>query len=167
MLLALDVYYKGKDAKSVGVIFEWEDATPKSVLVENITEVEDYAPGAFYKRELPCLLKVIDNIDIDMLEAIIVDGHVYTDNELNHGLGGKLFEALEKNVPVIGVAKTPFYKNESTVMEVRRGLSANPLYISAIGIDKEYAAQKILSMHGDFRIPTMLKSLDSITKNDF
>ncbi len=82
MILALDVYYNDKGAKSVGVLFEkWEDTKPKETIIENIEKVEEYESGQFYKRELPCLIKIIDNLDLNTIEFIVIDGYVYLDNE--------------------------------------------------------------------------------------
>jgi len=166
MLLALDVHYREEEAKVVGVLFHWEDVVPQDVIIEYIDDVEEYIPGQFYKRELPCLMKIIEKLDIGQLEAIIVDGHIYVDNDRNYGLGGRLYEVLENKTPIIGVAKTTFYNNNETVTEIKRGKSNNPLYISAIGIDLSIVSQKILDMYGGFRIPNILKTLDQITKND-
>ena len=166
MILALDVHYREKEAKAVGVLFHWEDAESIEVLVEYIKEVADYIPGEFYKRELPCLMQVIKKIDINLIEAIIVDGYIYVDNEKTYGLGGKLYEKLGSKIPVIGVAKTPFFTNKETVKEINRGKSKNPLYISSIGIDLDRAAKQIEDMYGNFRIPEILKKLDTITKTE-
>ena len=159
MILALDVHYRETEAKAVGVLFHWEDTEPRKVFVEDIQEVEDYIPGEFYKRELPCLLKVIGKIDLETIEAIIIDGHIYINNNWEYGLGGKLYEKLNKQIPIIGVAKTPFFKNKETIKELYRGKSKNPLYISSIGLD--FTINKIKNMYGEFRIPTILKQLDT------
>ena len=87
MLLAIDAYYKETKAQVVGVLFNWEDENPKNILVETVERVEEYIPGEFYKRELPCLLKIVEKVNLSDLEAIIVDGHVYVENE-KYGLGG-------------------------------------------------------------------------------
>ncbi|WP_312766070.1 endonuclease V [Epilithonimonas sp.] len=166
MILALDVHYREEETKAVGVLFNWKDAVPQDVLIGYIEDVKAYIPGQFYKRELPCLIKIIEKLDISKLEAIIVDGHIYVDNDHNYGLGGKFYEILENKIPIIGVAKTPFYNNKETVTQIKRGESNNPLYISAIGIDLSTAAQKIRDMHGAFRIPNILKTLDQITKSE-
>lgn len=166
MILALDVHYREIEAKAVGVSFHWEDAVPIEILVEYIKEVADYIPGEFYKRELPCLMQVIEKIDINLIEAIIIDGYIYVDNEKTYGLGGKLYEKLGSKIPIIGVAKTPFFKNRETIKEINRGKSKNPLYISSIGIDLDKAAKQIEDMYGNFRIPEILKKLDTITKTE-
>jgi deoxyribonuclease V len=69
---------------------------------------------------------------------------------------------MDKVYPVIGVAKRGFYNNAGYVREVRRGESENPLYVSAIGMDLELAAECIQNMHGEYRIPTMLKEVDRL-----
>jgi deoxyribonuclease V len=164
MLLALDVHYKENITKAVGVLFNWTDTEPKEIITAFINDVAEYVPGEFYKRELPCLLNVIDKIDFNQIEAIIIDGYVYIDNEKNYGLGGILWETLNKQIPIIGVAKTSFFKNKETVLEVSRGESIKPLFVSAIGFDLNLAALKIKQMHGSYRMPHILKQLDTETK---
>ncbi|MGC4099712.1 endonuclease V [Ferruginibacter sp.] len=164
MLLAIDVHYRDAFAKAVGVLFNWDSNRPEQIIIDNITGVEEYVPGEFYKRELPCLLKIIEQVKTDDLEAIIIDGYIYVDNNGSLGLGGILYETLNKSVPVIGVAKTSFLKNKETVTALLRGESKNPLYISVIGYPIEAAVEKIKNMKGEFRIPAILKELDRITK---
>lgn len=166
MILALDVHYKADGAKAVGVLFNWEYAFAEKVVIEYINEVADYIPGEFYKRELPCLLKIIEQISLDNIDAIIIDGYVYIDNDMNFGLGGRLWEALEKRVPVIGVAKTSFFKNKDTIRELKRGISNSPLYISSIGLELDTSVNFIRNMKGDYRMPDILKLLDRKTKED-
>ena len=164
MILAIDVYYTDKGAKAVGVLFEWEDATPIQTIIEYVNEVEEYIPGEFYKRELPCIAALLHKIGSHLLDAVIVDGHIYVDNNGTYGLGGRTFELLERKIPVIGVAKTGFHTNKETVVEVFRGESKNPLHVSAIGMDVTLAAAKIMAMYGSYRIPDILKKLDMVTK---
>jgi deoxyribonuclease V len=164
MILALDVHYKAAGAKAVGVLFNWQDALPEEVIIEYINEVDEYIPGEFYKRELPCLLKIIEETNLDNIDAIVIDGYVYIDNDMNFGLGGRLWEALEKRVPVIGVAKTSFFKNKDTVRELKRGISNSPLYISSIGMELDACVNFIKNMKGDYRMPDILKLLDKKTK---
>lgn len=163
MLLAIDVHYKEYLARTIGVLFDWEDENPHDILIEAIDEVEEYIPGEFYKRELPCLLKIVEKVNLSDLEAIIVDGHVYIENE-KYGLGGKLYEQLNGQIPVIGIAKSSFYTNKEMTIEIYRGKSKKPLYISSIGIDLNEVVEKIINMTGEYRIPTILKTLDMLTK---
>lgn len=164
MVLATDVYYKDNYAKTVGVLFDWDDTVSNQAIVEVLNDVEEYVPGEFYRRELPCILKLLEKTDLTLIDVIVVDGHVYTDNNGQFGLGGKLWEALQGRLPVIGVAKTSFLKNKETVMELRRGKSGKPLYISAIGIELDRAVIFVKQMHGNYRMPDILKKLDGLTK---
>jgi len=164
MILALDVHYKEQIAKAVGCLFDWDDDVPKEIVAVAVNGVEDYVPGEFYRRELPCLIEVIAQVKLENIEAIVIDGYVYIDNEMAPGLGGRLYEILERKVPVIGVAKTSFLRNKATVTEIKRGESENSLYISSIGIDLNLAASLIKRMKGNYRMPTILKILDAKTK---
>ncbi|MFP9115711.1 endonuclease V [Flavobacterium sp. RHBU_3] len=164
MILAIDVYYLERGAKAVGVLFEWEDFAPRQTIIEFVPEVAEYIPGEFYKRELPCIEALLKKIGTDFLYTVIIDGHVYVDNNGTYGLGGKTFELMDNRIPVIGVAKTGFHTNKETVIEVFRGESKNPLYVSAIGMDNDLAAAKIQAMHGSYRMPDILKKLDMVTK---
>ncbi len=163
MILATDVYYIEDKAKCVGVLFGWDDTVAKNVIEVAVNDVEPYEPGAFYKRELPCIIQLLKQIDLKTIEAIIIDGYVYiNDNEF--GLGGKLWEAIGKQIPVIGVAKNPFYTAHN-IIEVIRGESNKPLYVSAVGIDVKLAAENVRLMKGIYRIPDILKQLDKTTKD--
>jgi deoxyribonuclease V len=166
MLLAIDVYYIDDRAKAVGVLFNWNDEQPAQIITEYFTGIEEYIPGEFYRRELPCILKLLKQVDLQTLKAIIVDGYIYINNEGGFGLGGKLYEALDKQVPVIGVAKTSFMSNKDTIIEVKRGESDNPLYVSAIGTPLDEAAQHVKNMKGPYRMPSILKLMDTETKKD-
>ncbi len=165
MILAFDAYYFDGKAKTVCICFdEWTDAEPEKVFSAIIENVDEYTPGSFYKRELPCILHLMKQIEGISIEAIIVDGYVVLDDDGNYGLGGYLYEVLQKKIPVIGVAKTNFALIEKNKREAKRGQSARPLYITSLGIDQDLAALQIQKMHGDFRIPTLLKYLDGLTK---
>ncbi len=167
MVLAIDVHYKENySAKAVGMLFDWEDIYPKKVITEYIEVINEYVPGEFYKRELPCLLKIIEKINIDELEAIIIDGHIYVDNYGKFGLGGILWETLKKQISIVGIAKTSFFSNKATVKECFRGKSKKPLFVSVIGSDIENTVGKVKLMKGEYRMPTILKELDVITKTD-
>ena len=166
MILAIDVYYYSTYAKAVGILFNWNDNALDTIIEANISPVEDYVSGEFYKRELPCVKAIIEQVDTGGLEAILIDGYVFIDNNLQLGLGGILWQYLEEKVPIIGVAKTSFFKNKNTIKEVIRGDCKNPLYISAIGYNIDTAAENIKAMHGQYRIPTLLKELDKLTKKE-
>lgn len=165
MILAFDTHYFNNKAKTACICFEkWPDPVPGNLFTEIIEGIPCYESGAFYKRELPCILSLISKIPEKNIECIVVDGFVYLDDHGKHGLGGYLFEALNKEVPVIGVAKSPFRNNRKYVRNILRGKSKKPLYISAIGMNLDEACSRISSMNGAYRIPTLLKILDRTTK---
>lgn len=118
-------------------------------------------PGEFYKRELPCLLQVYAQIR-EETNIIIIDGYVMLGEE-KKGLGGYLYEALDKKIPIIGVAKT-YFKNCVHYTEVYRGKSSRPLYVSSIGLDLDFSAALIRNLQGPYRIPTVLKAVDHLTR---
>lgn len=166
MIIAVDVYYYPQKAKVVGIIFEkWEDVEPLSVYTEVLEFVEEYIPGEFYKRELPCILSLLKQVDLTGITCIIIDGYVFL-GEDKPGLGAHLYHALGQKIPVIGVAKTAFHGDSDKVISIKRGQSQNPLRITAIGIHSETAAESIQKMAGEFRIPTLLKILDQYTKSE-
>ena len=167
MILAIDVYYFEDKAKTVGVLFEWDDAEPREIITSYSNTIDEYIPGEFYRRELPCIEKLIKKINLNAIELIIIDGHVYVDNNFNYGLGGYVWESLNKTKPIIGVAKNSFYSNKETTIELFRGKSKKALFISSIGIENTVATHYILNMKGEFRIPSILKKLDQITKENY
>jgi len=166
MILAFDTYYFDGKAKTVCLEFtEWSQSENFKVHTEIIDNVAEYIPGEFYKRELPCILSLLNKIDLKKVEVIIVDGFVYLDDEKKYGLGGHLYEKLNQKIPIIGVAKTNFASIEKYKRSLLRGDSQKPLYVTAIGIDLEDAFQKVESMAGEFRMPTLLKEMDRLTKD--
>lgn len=167
MILAFDTYYFDQKAKTICLEFaEWHEDKNFKIHSETIDNVEEYIPGEFYKRELPCILSLLRKIDLSTIDVIIVDGFVYLNDENKHGLGGHLYEKLNKEIPIIGVAKTNFASIEKNKKALYRGDSKKPLYITSIGIDLDAAYKKVESMAGEYRIPTLLKELDRLTKNE-
>lgn len=98
----------------------------------------------------------------EKVNLLIIDGYVYL-NDYKNGLGGHLYEALNKKIPVIGVAKS-YYKVCAGYTEIYRGKSIKPLYISSIGIDLSYSCALIENLDGKYRIPNMLKQVDLLTR---
>lgn len=164
MIIATDVKYNDDGtAKAVAVGFHtWSDATPAGTWIAHLDEVEEYVPGQFYKRELPCLLKVLSKIP-HQIDTVIVDGHTWLTAD-KPGLGHYLYEALGSTTPVVGIAKRPFH--EGIAAEVYRGESKNPLHVTADGMDVTDAAGALRSMHGKFRQATLLKLTDQITRQE-
>jgi deoxyribonuclease V len=162
---ALDVYYRDHTAKAVALLFRhWTDEKPSATYSKEIDPVEAYEPGRFYKRELPCLLLLLEEMDLRTMEVLLIDGYVYLDENGRYGLGGYLYEALNRAVPVIGIAKTSYYSRPKNIVALKRGKSNRPLYITAIGMDVEKAARCLESMAGGYRIPKLLRQLDQLTR---
>ena len=126
-----------------------------------------YESGSFYKRELSCIVSFLQDLDVRDISLIVIDGFVYLDGNGRYGLGGHLYERLERRVQIVGVAKSPFKGSCKFVREICRGESKRPLFVSAVGMDVNEAAQLVKGMSGEFRLPSLLKILDDETKSDF
>ena len=163
MILAVDVYYYNEEATAGAVAFaDWSSSQEDEVYVSHISSVEDYVPGEFYRRELPCIMQLMTEHRLSP-DIIIIDGLVYLDGFHKPGLGKYLFDALGARIPVVGVAKSRFL-SASDEIRVFRGRSNTPLYVTSAGIPLAKAKTCIMSMHGKFRIPSMLKKADRISK---
>jgi deoxyribonuclease V len=159
MILAIDVHYTESGAIAAGVCFDdWRDAQPSRTCISRFDAVAPYEPGAFYRRELPCLLGLLREHDLHPA-LIVVDGHVFLDDHGRPGLGKHLYDALDGHVPVVGVAKTAFV-GIGADHEVLRSDSTRPLYVSAAGLALADAKAHVLAMHGEHRLPTLLKAVD-------
>jgi deoxyribonuclease V len=160
MIAATDVqYFEGEGAQAACLVFsDWADPEPISEHCVWLDSVEPYEPGAFYKRELPCLLAVLEPI-LPQVSLIVVDGYVWLGDESTPGLGARLFSALDGKIPVVGVAKTRF-AGAAPVAEVLRGESASPLFVSSVGLELAEATKHVARMHGAHRIPALLKRVD-------
>lgn len=163
MILAFDTYYFEDKAKTVGLAFEnWTNNLIINTYVETLSGIDEYVSGEFYKRELPCIVSILNQINLTACEAIIIDGFVVLNDDEKLGLGGHLFQTLKGKIPVIGVAKNNFLQLEKLKREVMRGESKKPLYITAKGIDLDEAAARIKNMDGQFRLPDVLKKVDAL-----
>jgi deoxyribonuclease V len=164
----VDVDYRdaGVTAACVGFL-AWSDELARiEVVVRSPGRPAAYQPGAFYERELPYLLEVLARMP--PLELVIVDAYVWLGPD-HPGLGARLHDALGGATPVVGVAKTRFAGAEAgagaiEVALVRRGDSDRPLFITAAGLDPATAARYLSSMHGEFRIPTLLRRADALAR---
>ena len=163
MKLAIDVDYNNDTAHIAGVAFSaWEDVEPSAIYTSELKDVEAYESGMFFKRELPCILKLLQEHRLTP-EYIIIDGFVYLDGYKEPGLGKYLHDALNGAFAIIGVAKRPF-KNTPESCEVYRGQSSKPLYVTSEGIAADTAKEYIATMHGGFRVPDLLKMADQLCR---
>lgn len=161
MIVAVDVYYRDiNKALVAGVVFKnFLDQVPFRTYTVAVNEVFRYVPGSFYLRELPCIMALLNEIEED-IETVIIDGYVSLGEK--PGLGVQLWKALGGRKAIIGVAKSHF--RGSVSKKIFRGKSNNPLYITSSGIETSLAASMIGSMHGNFRIPTLLKLADTLSR---
>jgi deoxyribonuclease V len=113
VIAALDAHYD-EDASTGtrgAVVFEhWDDGEPIAEYTAECSGVEPYVPGQFFKRELPCLLAVLEILR-EPLNAIVIDGYVNMGEKPR--LGMNLWEALDKKIPIIRVAKTRFHSADA------------------------------------------------------
>ncbi|HDG9763173.1 endonuclease V [Acinetobacter nosocomialis] len=159
MILVVDVFYNDEGAKSVAGVFEnWGSQHFYKTYEINIGNVEDYVPGQFYKRELPCILSVLGIVE-EEYEYILIDGYVFLGAESKAGLGKHLWDALAIKKPIIGVAKN-YFKDTPEDCVVLRGKSQKPLYITSIDIPLNVAKENIMQMYGNHRIPNLIKQID-------
>ncbi|MCQ9639425.1 endonuclease V [Chryseobacterium sp. WG14] len=165
MIYAFDTYYYEDYANTVCIAFEeWDSEKEVEVFTEQISITSEYESGAFYKRELPCILSLLSKIALKNGDVIIVDGYVTLDNNGKLGLGGYLYDALDQKYPIIGIAKNEFTTPDSQRRNVYRGESKTPLFLTAKGVDVDEVQPKVEQMHGPFRIPTLLKKLDQLSR---
>jgi deoxyribonuclease V len=161
VIVAVDVDYR--EAQVVAAAVGFESWTANESVIEVIVTTDappaPYEPGKFYLRELPHIRAALALI-AQPVTAIIVDGYVWLGK--SPGLGAHLYDALGQTTPVIGVAKTQFAS--ATAIEVVRGASARPLYVTAAGIDAKMASDHVLAMHGEHRIPTLLRRVDQLAR---
>lgn len=163
MIAALDVYYLTDNrASAAAVLFsDYRDAEPSAVYTQFIRQAADYLPGEFYKRELPCLLALLERIN-RVPDEMVIDGYVMLGER--PGLGQHLFECFHGKIPVVGVAKSKF--RGSSGAELFRGSSLRPLYITAAGMEQREACERIKRMHGGHRLPTLLRRVDRLAREN-
>jgi deoxyribonuclease V len=118
-----------------------------------------YRPGEFWRRELPPLRAVCESVA--GLALMVIDGYVDLSPNGRPGLGAHVH--AEFGVPVIGVAKT-FFRGAVHAAQVRRGRSARPLYVTAVGVEQQDAAFLVGKMSGLYRIPDALRLADRLAR---
>ena len=159
-IAAFDVHYLRDGCAAAAVLFsDYSDAEPTATYAQFLSGAADYIPGEFYRRELPCILTLLKQIK-EALNEMVIDGYVMLGNR--PGLGQHLFECFDSKIPVVGVAKSKF--RGSSGAAVFRGGSIHPLYVTSAGVDLEKASERIRTMHGAHRIPTLLKRVDFLAR---
>jgi deoxyribonuclease V len=164
MLCCVDVEYRTTCVVAACVGFrDWRDDAPAFEQVA-VTRgaAAPYESGQFYRRELPHLIEVLGQL-VALPQVVIVDGHVWLGPGIP-GLGAHLHEALGRRAAIVGIAKRPFH-GASEAVPVLRGDSKTPLLVSVVGLATEVAARHVASMHGAFRIPTLIKAVDRLSRD--
>ena len=163
MLACVDVHYEEHEAHGALLLFaEWSAPAAAARHQVRLPAAAEYRPGHFYERELPVLLALLTQAGPPPT-AVIIDGYVWLGAAGEKGLGAHLYEALGGAVPVVGVAKTAF-KGSDFAVSVSRGGTTRPLYVTAVGMDPGVAAQHVRTMHGPYRVPTLLKEVDRLSR---
>ncbi len=156
----MDVDYRVKGAVAAALWFRgWDAAASESQAVASFPQVDAYESGAFYRRELPCLLGVLARGP--RADVVVIDGYVWLEDGA-FGLGAYLHAA--HGGVVVGVAKTRFVSATDAVA-VYRGGSRSPLFVSAIGMTAQEAAAHVAAMHGPYRVPTLPQQVDALARS--
>jgi deoxyribonuclease V len=159
MHACLDASCREDKAVAACVLFrDWRDGRGAGEITACLDHASPYIPGRFFLRELPALLAVLGKVN-DPPETLIVDGYVWLDARHTPGFGAHLYEAVGRGTPVIGVAKSRY--RGAPALEVARGRGRHPLFITAAGMEAEEAAERIRTMHGAYRLPTLLRRADA------
>jgi deoxyribonuclease V len=158
---AVDVYYLPTGAARAAAVLASDPlfthvTAEVAVLLE---QAAPYAPGEFFRRELPAIRAVLARVPHPGL--LIIDGYVDLDSDGRMGLGAHAHAAF--GVPVIGVAKSPFAAATHAV-KVLRGNSGRPLYVTAAGVPAAEAADLVRRLPGRFRLPDPLRRADALSR---
>ena len=126
-----DVHYADPLAAVACVVLaSWQASEPVESVVRTVEGVMPYEPGAFYRRELPCIEVALKALHL-VPDVLVIDGYVWL-GEGKKGLGAHLYEARGSLGAVVGIAKSSFVGAEP-VEEVRRGQSHRPLFVQLSG----------------------------------
>ncbi len=157
-----DVYYP-ETGGAVAALVVATTATFAAITEEHVLTQQEalpYRPGAFFERELPPLTAVLH--ETSGLDLLIIDGYVTLDPTGRPGLGHHV--AAATGIPVIGVAKTRFGPATHAI-EVYRGSSRRPLYVTADGLAPADAADLVRTMAGPHRLPDAVKRVDTVSRS--
>jgi deoxyribonuclease V len=157
----VDVHYPASGGARAALVIA-ADPTFATIVAERTAVLETvapYQPGAFYARELPAIRTALSGVD--PIDLLVIDGYVHLDPNGRPGLGAHAHK--EFAVPVIGVAKTAF-RSASHAIQVHRGNARRPLYVTAIGIRAEQAADLVRQMAGPYRLPDALRQVDALSR---
>ncbi|MDX1999176.1 MAG: endonuclease V [Thermoanaerobaculia bacterium] len=165
MIGFVDVGYdetNGRARAGLVIARGWTEAVPVREVVVIVEGLAPYQPGEFYRRELPPLLAVLGSLP-ELPQVVVVDGFVWLDGDGKAGLGAHLHRALEGKAAVVGVAKT-WFQGAGAACEVYRGNSKRPLFVSAVGLELDQAADAVQAMAGSHRVPSLIRWADQLSR---
>lgn len=163
MIGALDVHYGTDGAHAAALLFEhWQASAAVAAHSAMDPQVADYQPGHFYLRELGPLLTVVRSIPVPV-HTWVIDGYCQLSPAGAPGLGAHLHTALPPSTCIVGVAKRR-YREATHAIEVLRGDSRQPLFVTAIGMQAHEAARLVAGMAGPHRMPLLLKAVDQLAR---
>jgi deoxyribonuclease V len=163
MIACLDVHYFEGFANAAAIVFrEWNSEEPVAQFTAANLPTAEYVSGKFYLRELAPLRAVIKKID-QPIDTIVIDGYCHLSIDRAPGLGAHLYDALNSGQSIVGVAKNR-YRDTQHAVDLLRGKSKRPLFVTAIGIDYDVAARHVASMAGESRLPMLLKAVDRLSR---
>lgn len=175
MIVAFDTYYYNGFSYTVGGVFKsWCDKEVSYYATSIRTCIDaEYKPGELYKRELPCIMQCLNNLNIDTIETIIIDGYVWLSEDgktLTKGLGAHLQDAIYNKYntkkTIVGIAKNRYHVNIPDCVDIERGLhSEKPIFITCSEpCFAEHYSIQVKRMYGDYRLPTIIKAVDTKTR---
>jgi deoxyribonuclease V len=164
MKLVVAVHFEGAQANAAAAAFDaWDAAEATKVYVSRIAHVEKAVRGELDLRELPCVMQLLREHNLEP-ELIVIDGFVHLDADESPGLGQHLHQALGGRVPVVGVSKKSL-PGLAMQFEVMREEETQPLFVTCAGIDIGAAKARLRAMHGRKRLPTLMKLVARLAKN--
>lgn len=175
MIVAFDTYYYNGFSYTVGGVFKsWGDKEVSYYATSVRTCIDaEYKPGELYKRELPSIMQCLANLNIDTIDIIVVDGFVWLSEDgktLTKGLGAHLQDAIfnkyNTKKTIVGIAKNRYHVKIPDCVDLERGLiSAKPIFITCSETCfTEFYSTQVKIMHGDYRIPSIIKAVDTKTR---
>ncbi len=163
MIACLDVYYSGDTANAAAIVFsDWQSDSPVSKYTALVRGIAEYEAGRFYLRELEPLRAVISKI-AEPIHTYLIDAYCHLSDDHAPGLGSYLFESLDQKATIVGVAKNR-YRDSKHAVELLRGRSIRPLFVTSIGIPYDTAARHVASMIGQDRIPVLIRAADRLSR---
>lgn len=163
MKLAVSVHRKDAGAQAAAVAFDdWDAPEPLRSWTFRLPDIGKAESGVADLRDLPCMLRLLQAHALQP-ELMVIDGCVHLDAQETPGLGLHLFHALGGRIPVIGVAKSAPSALPAQ-FEVQREAETRPLWVTCVGIDLGAAKARLRAMHGQRRVPTLLKWVARLAK---